>query len=521
MKSPVRIACAIFLAVFTLLLAMHSNRIVATNDEGILLDAAQRVANGQRPYVDFWAYMTPGSYWLQAVLFKLLGVSLFAARLIVIFDFALQCALVFWLTAKLASSRAAWFAKLAFLGFQMADPSFLTAQHRWDSSTWALAGVAMAIVACSRGAHSRGQWIAAGAVMAVAAWCTPTTGMVLIVTAGWLAWQPARRASLAPLLCGAAVPFALGAVWLISNQGLIPMVEQILWLRKNYMVNAMPYGSIVGGYAALFEDLSGNLDLTIRVILVSCVALPAILPIVALLGWGWLLRGGKLDADERNFGVLCLLAAAALILALSPRPDVMHLAFVVALPYVLSAAAFSKLIPDAVRIPGGMIAVLLAVVFSMHSFSGLGALTNVASPVGNLRVDNKQGADMQKLLATVHPGNSLFVYPYMPMHYFVTQGRNPTVYSFFSPGMATKREALDALAQLQQQPPEWLLYMKISTKELLRVVPKGESVEWRYPELEGWLEENYAPEPETRAVVAGYELRRRRGPQQLLRAAER
>ena len=48
--------------------------------------------------------MSPGSYWLQALVFRLLGVSLWTGRLIVIFDFALQCALVFWLAAQLASN---------------------------------------------------------------------------------------------------------------------------------------------------------------------------------------------------------------------------------------------------------------------------------------------------------------------------------------------------------------------------------------------------------------------------------
>ncbi len=503
MRSVSKISAAIFLAVFAMLLVVHGNRVVATNDEGILLDAAQRVANGERPYVDFWAYMTPGSYWLQAALFKIAGVSLFTARLIVIFDFALQCALVFWLTTKLASLRAASFVTVAFLGFQMADPTFLTAQHRWDSSTLALAGVALAV-----SASSRWKWVAAGVVLAIAAWCTPTVGMVLIVAAGWLAIQPAKRGALAPLLGGAAIPFTAGVVWLVANDGLTAMVQQILWLRQNYMVNAMPYGSILGGYGALFEDSSGGLELAIRVILVGCVALPAILPPVALLGWGWLIWRDKVTGEQRSVAVLCLLASAALILALSPRPDVMHLAFVVALPYVLAAAAFGKLVPSAVRVPSGMLAALLAVVFSLHSFTGLGGMQSVASPVGDLRVESKQSSAMEQLFATVRPGEPLFVYPYMPMHYFLTQARNPTEYSFLSPGMSTQREALAALGELQQRPPEWILFMKVSKKEFLRVVPQGGSSQWRYAELEDWLEQNYAA-PETKVVVSGYELRHR------------
>jgi hypothetical protein len=164
----------------------------------------------------------------------------------------------------------------------------------------------------------------------------------------------------------------------------------------------MPYGSILGGYGALFEDMSGSLDLAIRVLLVTCVALPAILPPLALLGWGWLLWRGKVSGDQRPVVILFLLAGAALVLALSPRPDVMHLAFVVALPYILFAAAFSRLVPAGVRIPSGIVAVMLAVIFSLHSFTGLAAMTSVPSPVGTLRVEQVQRG--VKLLA-VHPGD--------------------------------------------------------------------------------------------------------------------
>jgi len=499
-----RIAVATFLAVAALLLAVHGNRIVATNDEGILLDAAQRIAAGERPYVDFWAYMSPGSYWLQAVVFRLFGVSLIAGRLIVIFDFSLQCALVFWLTSRLASSRTALAVTLAFLGFQIADPAFLTAQHRWDSSTFALAGLAIAVAASSRAA-----WIAGGAILAAAAWCTPTVGLVLVVVALWLALQPARRQALVPLMAGAAIVFAGGAGWLAAQGSLVPLIHQILWLKQNYLVNAMPYGAIIGGYRALFEGLSGNLELAIRVLLVGCVALPAILPPLALLGWGLMFWRKEVPAERSSIAVLLLAAAGALILALSPRADVMHLAFVAALPYVLAGAALSKLIPVRVRGPLALSAVLMATVFASNSFHTLQTMSLVPSPAGNLRVDNVQRPAMERLFTTVRPGESLFVYPYMPIYYFLTQGRNPTKYSFFSPGMATEREASAALMALEANPPKWILFGRISREEFLRVVPKGASAQWKYEALEDWLQKNYVPLENADVVSPGYELRRR------------
>jgi hypothetical protein len=504
MSLRLRISVAIFVAVATLLVAVHGHRVVATNDEGIVLDAAQRVAGGQRPYVDFWAYMTPGSYWLQALVFHIFGISFFAGRVVVILDFALQCALVFWLTAKLASLRAATVVTFAFLGFQMADPTFLTAQHRWDSSTLALAGVSMTIAA-----ESSLAWIATGAVLGYAAWCTPTVGGVLLVSAAWVFWQREKRYALLPLLGGAAVVFGAGAAWLAATGGLLPLVHQLLWLRTNYLVNAMPYGSIIGGYRALFADSKGALDLSIRGLLVTCVALPAWLPIAALMGWALILWKRRGTAEQSPIAMLLLVAGLALILGLSPRPDVTHLAFVVALPYVLAGSAISIGMPERVSAPLGIGAALLALVFSSNSLNTLRATSVVSSPVGNLRVENALQPALTKLFSKVHSGDSMFVYPYVPMNYFLTQARNPTEFSFFSPGMATKREEGLALAKLQSHPPDWVLFGTISREEYLRVVPEGGTTNWQYKDLEDWIQNNYEPLPDAPVRIYGYELRGR------------
>jgi hypothetical protein len=41
-------------------------------DEGIILQGAERILRGQVPYRDFFSFFTPGSYYLLALLFKIL-----------------------------------------------------------------------------------------------------------------------------------------------------------------------------------------------------------------------------------------------------------------------------------------------------------------------------------------------------------------------------------------------------------------------------------------------------------------
>jgi hypothetical protein len=502
MSRTARIAGALFLGVAILLLVFHGNRVVSTNDEGILLEPAQRVAAGARPYVDFWAYMSPGSYWLQAAAFRAFGVSLLTGRLIVILDFSLQCALVFWLTARLTSVRAAVVVLFAFAGFQMADPSFLTAQHRWDSATLALAGIAIAI-----SATSRVKWAASGALLAAAAWCTPTVALVGAAQALWLGASRERRKALLPWTVGVAATSALAIGWLVAKGCLHAFLEQLLWLKQNYSgINIMPYGTIIGGYRALFEGSNGFSELAVRGILVGCVALPAILPPVALLGWAVAFWRRKVPDGQRSTVQLLLLGLAALVMTLFPRADVMHLAFIAALSYVLAGSALALLIPARARGALAICALIMASVFASNFFISLRGTTAVASPVGTLRVSRGEHTAMENLLASVRPGEGLFVYPYMPIDYFLTQATNPTRFAFLNPGMSTSRDAGAALQDLQARPPQWLLYLKLSREEFLRIFPHGSNLDWRYETLEDWLDRNYQPVKNPEVTVSGYQL---------------
>ena len=505
------IPAAIFLSVAAVLLAMHGQRMVMTNDEGIVLESAQRIAAGGRIYVDFFGYMSPGSYWLQALVFKLLGVALWTGRLIVILDFALQCALVYWLAARLSSWRAAMAVTLTFAGFQVADPAFLTSTHRWDSATFALAGLCLAVSAVSStGDDRRWKWILSGAALAAAAWCTPSVALVAVVVILWLAASRDRRGNLLPLLGGAAAIGLAGIAALMYTGSLGAFLEQMAWLRQNYSgVNVLPYGSIIGGYGALLKGSPGILETIVRLILIACVALPAILPPLAILLGGVALWRSRETGEHREILLVLLPAAAALVISAFPRADMMHLAFVAALPYVLVAVALASLLPARAASWLSIVWILLATIFASNYVRGWRDSSPVASPAGTLQVAADQAQSVQRLMQQVHPGDSLFVYPYMPMQYVLTQARNPTRYSYLMPGMMTHSQEIEALGELEARPPEWLMYMALSREEVLRVFPNGADRAWRFVELESWMQQNYRPVEGPAVSVGGYRLWRR------------
>jgi 4-amino-4-deoxy-L-arabinose transferase-like glycosyltransferase len=506
-RPTTRMAVLVFLAAATLLLALNGNRFVLTNDEGILLEPARQMAAGARPYVDFFGYMSPGSYWLQAALFRLFGVSLSVARIPVIFGLSLQCALLFWLTAGLASCRAALAAAVVFFGFQIADPSFLTAQHRWDSSTLALAGLCLAVAFVERQA----RWVlaASGALLAAAAWCTPSVALAGIAQAVWLAATRERRKALMPFTTGVLAVTAAAVGWLAWTGTLPAFLHQMLWLQRNYgEVNVMPYGSVIGGYARLLADAAG-LEKFLRFIFVACLALPAVLPPLAALVWGFLFWRKSVPPKSKSAIQLLLLATAGMVASTFPRADLFHLGFVAALPYVLAAAALAQFL--SVR-TGAIVAftmIPLAALFGLNDITGSLSAHAVSSPVGAIRVAPNLALEVEKLLAEVHPGQTLFVYPYSPIQYFITQTRNPTRFSYLAPGMMTGQEEAEVLAQLQSQPPQWLLYLPLDREEFLRVFPHATNLSGHFSTLESWLTQHYRPVEQPAVNLGGYRLWRR------------
>ena len=256
----------------------------------------------------------------------------------------------------------------------------------------------------------------------------------------------------------------------MSTGSLGAFFAQMAWLRQNYSgVNVLPYGSIIGGYHALLEGSHGFLETAVRLILITCVALPAILPPLAMLLGGLALWRG----EQREVLALLVPAVAALAITVFPRADVMHLAFIAALPYALAGAALANLLPARIASWLSIVSILLATVFASNYVRGWRGSSPVPSPAGILQVARDQAPDVQRLMQQVHRGDSLFVYPYMPVQYFVTQARNPTRYSYLMPGMMTRSQETEVLGELEARPPEWLLYMQLSRDEMLRVFPNG------------------------------------------------
>jgi hypothetical protein len=272
---------------------------------------------------------------------------------------------------------------------------------------------------------------------------------------------------------------AVVAIWL---NGILPaLLQQLGWLSRNYSsVNVMPYGAIIGGYTALFEG-AGLWELPVRLGVVVCLALPALLPILAV-GLVWTQR-----KTELMYLLLCIVA---LVASTYPRSDVAHLAYVAALSYAVAGILIYRLLPARPRAWLTISVAVWAAVFAWQAHLP-SRLRTLHTPAGDIRASAEEAPVVEELLSRVRPHQSLFVYPYKPLLYFLTQAENPTRYSYLAPGMMTTQDASLALSELQARPPEWVLYMDLDAAEFQRVFPAGKGFDAHYPQLERWIQANY------------------------------
>lgn len=192
----------------------------------------------------------------------------------------MQCALVYWLTARLASRNTALGTVILYFAYQVANLSMVTAQHRWDSSTLALLSIALVFWGWEK--ESARRFAVAGAISALTPFFTPSLGLLSVVTVGWLLLNSAVRRYTLPYVLGGLGTAGLCLAVMAAEGILAGFLEQLLWLSRHYSgVNIMAYGSIIGGYQALFEGVSG-VQFAVRGILILWLVLPAVLPVIAL-----------------------------------------------------------------------------------------------------------------------------------------------------------------------------------------------------------------------------------------------
>ena len=111
MKKIIVFSSVVLFIYFFILFGIHQR--INIYDEGLMAYSATRVARGDVPYADFWAYYGPAQYYVVALIFKCFGASLTALRTCNQLTGCLLLAMMYLVVRKLSNDMMALGALLA------------------------------------------------------------------------------------------------------------------------------------------------------------------------------------------------------------------------------------------------------------------------------------------------------------------------------------------------------------------------------------------------------------------------
>jgi 4-amino-4-deoxy-L-arabinose transferase-like glycosyltransferase len=433
-------------------------------DEGIVLQGAQRILNGEVLYRDFFTFLTPGSFYWMALLFKVFGSSILVAHGALIVYGGVFSVLTYLLARRVCARWCALF--VVYLFALTCLPYQFRTLHNWDSTLWACLALYFAVRLLETPYWGFALAVGAFASLTCLSEQSKGAGLLLGLAAGFGAviWSDRREGRIAlrhvwAFLAGFAPPLLLTLAYFAAHHSLPQMLADCLWPLQHYSsVNTLPYGSpvLIDAEVEKARMLPWGLQLGMLVILSPYFILP-VLPIVAagfLAVWLFRLWRWK-EKNARCLVMVCsTLVALLLSVVSSGRPDLSHLIIFNGPPcfLVLACSLERSLFPskflNGVRTLGSF--------YLFFSFTALG-LTLLWGPLNaNVVLKTRRGvlkaqhgdAVLEELQARVRPGEKIFVYPYQPLYYYLTSTFSPTHYEYLQLGMHTPEQFAEAIREV-------------------------------------------------------------------------
>jgi hypothetical protein len=456
------IAVALFFSAILFLLPLR-HQLRFSPDEGLLINGAERLLAGQVPYRDFFALVTPGSYYLLAGEFRLFGHFLLAPNTALILYGGLFAAMNYCLARRLYGRLASLLS--SYLVVLSIPPGF-NVVHNWDSTVLALLAVYSAHLLLD--SHARVWALTLGLAISTTILFEQSKGAGLVLgnAMAAIALMFCRRTAVrfstrnvAWFLTGAVIPLAVTAAYFAQRGALSVLIESVLWPLRHYSaVNQVPYGWVRGVQDILTETLAAA-TWTKRLILLFVLSPYMLIPVLAavVVGmtplWVWLRCKAHGDPSVLDHQILggCIFVGIWFSVLGTRRADVDHLIFVLPIfGYLIPGTLdFQKFDTERIRQVRGVIAGYMVVAFTLFGLSTLERGTWTNTKLGPVITR----PEVAELLGTLQPkiGGSkhLYVHPYQPFLYAVTGTQNPTKFDILFPGMNTLENFREAVEELR------------------------------------------------------------------------
>ena len=464
------VASLLYLRLFYVFTTFHA-------DEGIVLEGAQRILQGQVVYRDFFSFYTPGSFYWMALLFKVFGSSILVGRAALMVYGGFYSVLTYLLARRICSRWSALFA--AYLVTLTCVPYRFMVLHNWDSTL-----VAYLALYCAVWFLQEAHWAwAFGAGSFTAFTClveqSKGGGLVLGLVVGFLVirlshrhttlWDRAGKAALA---VGFAWPFLLTLAYFGSQHSLPQALADWFWPLRHYLtfhappsgysyasVNELPFG-----YSPLYDQVCRALhgERVSWNLIIFLMSAPFL--IVSLLPWVALGFLGLNSAeawranqctDRRAYTILVSATLSGLLLGLlvARRADFIHITFLgplffLVLAWVVDPWDMNSSLGRSLRVAGTVLLFFVFTVFGVSMLArSLGASYETATRRGILKSPEPDKM-LEYVQAHLSPGERIFVYPPHALYCYLTATLNPTSYDLLQLGMFTPDQFQEAVRQL-------------------------------------------------------------------------
>ncbi len=428
-------------------------------DEGFLAYGAERVLQGQIPHRDFVSLQPPGSFYVAALVFKLLGVSLASLRIFGLFIYLTLIWLIYAIARLGAGPLLALAAAIPAMIFGLPYFDF-TPFAVWQGIVASTAAVLCYLWAFKK--RSRLLALLAGSLTGASVLLRQDQGLYTAIALLFYSALLRKAAIKSETSSGAGrivlfctlgvilVAFPTAAYWGIH--GALPQMFQQLVvspLTKYAKTSSLPFPIFIAR-----SRLCDN----------AFIAMFYLAPAaIVLIGrWvGWRIWRHGMHLSEARLAFATVWSGLFFCQALT-RSDGAHF-LITLVPLFILCAWFWQMCgpsrPASVAVACA-VAVLLVIATPSVLQTHMG-VTYLDLDRGGVRV--RSGADttlvIRQIRDTVPANRSILCLPYAPMLYFLCERRNPTRWNYLWPGDQTVEDHKEFVREAMDDPPGCVLLL--------------------------------------------------------------
>jgi len=511
MNLRICIASVLFLASMSFQASFITLDVFAS-DEGVVLVAAEDVANGKLLYRDVYVPVTPTVYLLEGLVFKLIGSEFWLSRMLAALLYSGIVVATFIIASACLPLRFATLAGALTIPLEVwmwPHTQFFT--YTPLAIFFCVLSIALAwhLEQSSRRVRSA---IGLGLALGLALWIKPNlggaagAGVLFYWLSGWLrsalglsCMRPRSFSTLffegLAVLLGVFAVTAVHVIYLAANGILLPMTEAILALGRIYSDVPQdlfptpwpPFGQldairnhpdlIVPGmfFGSLFGDIrfgflmkySGWIDFFARLVYFTPIILYA-LSAIALFEWN---RRGSWS-PRREAAVLIWLSGVFVMLTIIPHPAVHYLTPTLTTAVVLAVFLGAEAYASSHRRLRFVTLATLGVGVSVYLAASVGLLgvymmrprAPLETQAGTIWQDPATTMVLEQILdysrENIPESELVFVVPYYPLYYYLTKREHPSRFVDLRPGSPGRDFEDEIILELEEAGVEHVLYMK-------------------------------------------------------------